>query len=74
MVRARNLWLLGFAAILAAGPSFGQDVRATILGRGTDASGAAVPKARVEVINQATRVAAAGSTNDQGKYPPNPSS
>jgi Carboxypeptidase regulatory-like domain/TonB dependent receptor len=45
-----------------------QDSRATILGKVTDPSGAAAPRAHVDVVNQATSVVTSGTTNEQGNY------
>jgi hypothetical protein len=58
---------IAFLLLLAA-TSAAQDVRATILGRVTDPSGAAVPGARVEVLHRATAVRNTGASNDAGIY------
>lgn len=55
-------------ALVALAPVPAQDVRATILGRVTDPTGAAVPGANVEVLNLANSVRTARTTNNAGNY------
>lgn len=62
-----------FAAILILGvlalPAWGQqDARGTIVGTVTDATGAVVPNAQVEVINKAMGTKVSLRTNDAGFY------
>ncbi len=47
---------------------FGQDSRATILGRVSDPSGAVVIGARLEAVNTATNAGASSTTNQGGNY------
>src|SRR5258708_21345209 len=47
---------------------FGQSERGTISGTVTDASGAAVPQAKVNAINTATNIAVATVSNETGDY------
>ncbi|NWF84378.1 MAG: TonB-dependent receptor [Bryobacteraceae bacterium] len=49
-------------------PAYGQEVRASITGLVTDASGAAVANATVRVVNVASRVAITTTTNETGNY------
>ncbi|MCI0423199.1 MAG: TonB-dependent receptor, partial [Acidobacteria bacterium] len=45
-----------------------QDIRATLSGQVTDASGSSVPNAKVTVTNTATNVLSPATTNDVGRY------
>ena len=56
------------AIVLVVPSAWGQEVRGTILGRVTDASGAVVPDAKVKIISTSTSVAVNVATNDQGNY------
>ena len=47
---------------------FSQDIRATLSGQVTDASGSAVPNAKVAVINTETHVVSPATTNDAGRF------
>lgn len=61
--------ILRLAALLAAALSLcAQEYRATITGTITDASGAAVPGARVSAINLQTGLVVKSETNAQGHY------
>ncbi len=60
--------LVLFGLMLSPFHSSAQDPRGTILGRVTDASGAAVPSAEVRATNENTGVAAAARTNDAGNF------
>lgn len=64
MIRMTRLALVCLAAL----PLFSQEFRATITGRVTDPSGAAVPTAAVAVRNIETNESAATSTDDGGNY------
>jgi outer membrane receptor protein involved in Fe transport len=66
----RQFLFLGLAVFAAAIPSllFGQGAIASISGRVTDASGAAVPGALVSVKNTATSATQSVSSDDQGRY------
>lgn len=55
-----------FGTLLAA--LWAQDYRASLLGRITDASTAAVPSASVTVTNEATRLVYRTTSNDEGYY------
>jgi hypothetical protein len=60
--------LLGAALTCASLPLFAQTSRGSVAGLVTDATGAAVPKADVELKSQTTGVARMTSTNDAGAY------
>ncbi len=60
-------WLL-IAAILGRGFCYGQESRATILGRLTDSSGAVISGARIEAVNVATNAGVSSITNQEGNY------
>lgn len=64
-VRADSVLLLAsmFAAAAAA-----QEIRGTIFGQVTDPTSAAVPGAKVSIVNQATNVTVAVTTNMEGRY------
>jgi hypothetical protein len=69
LVKARTLAVLTTVVMLAlASETSGQTDRGTIQGLVTDASGAVVPGARVEVIHVETNSTIAISTNNQGLY------
>ena len=57
------LFLLGFAQI-----SWGQAVSATLVGTATDNTGAIVPKATVEILEDATGIKHTDVTNASGNY------
>jgi hypothetical protein len=54
--------------LLAATPGWAQESRGSIVGRVTDASGAVIPGAAVEVTNQAMGTKLSLSTNEAGLY------
>ena len=56
------------AVLAAAGGLFGQDARGRIAGRVLDPSGAPVPRATVDAIQDATQVKVSATTNDSGSY------
>lgn len=62
VVRAHYLMLLAVA------PCWGQESRATIVGRVTDSSSAVVPQATVTITNEATGVKVSSQTNEAGNY------
>src|SRR5688572_32899954 len=68
--KPRRGWslLLSAALSFAAVPAFAQADRGTIQGLVTDASGAVVPGARVEVVHTDTNSPVSVSTNGQGLY------
>ena len=55
-------------AWLGAAALFAQEFRATVNGRVTDPTGAAVPNAAVQVRNTGTNEAATSTTDGQGNY------
>src|SRR5438045_3015788 len=61
MIRVVSLALLALAA-------FAQDDRGTITGQVTDASGAAVPEAKVKAIQRSTNHATEVTANKEGFY------
>ena len=54
--------------VLLCSAARAQEARGTIQGRVTDASGAAVPGATVEILNFATGVSTTTTTNEEGSY------
>lgn len=54
--------------LLTAGVAYGQESRATIIGRVTDGSGGVIPGAQVQATNVATNVNVSSVTNDEGNY------
>ena len=60
------VFCLGF--ILSPGHLFGQAATASITGRVTDASNAAVPGATVSIKNTATSATQTATTDEQGRY------
>src|SRR5918996_1198037 len=61
--------MLSACVLLAAGPSAtAQEARATLQGKVSDASGAVVPGATVEVTNVATGVTTPTTSNEEGNY------
>ena len=70
----RNRTFLFCAAVLLLGVAYspvhllGQAATASISGRVTDASGAAIPMATVTVKNTATSASQTAATDDQGRY------
>src|SRR5580698_3422145 len=57
-----------FCALLTPTLLFGQGATASISGRVTDASGAAVPGATITIKNTATSATQTASTDEQGRY------
>src|SRR5215475_806055 len=64
MIRSTFALALAFLAVAA----YAQDDRATISGRITDASGAAVPEAKVKATQKATNQATEVVANKEGFY------
>jgi hypothetical protein len=60
--------ILVFAFLVASSVSWSQDPRGAIVGRVTDASGAGIPNAPVEVTNKAMGTRLSLSTNEVGLY------
>jgi len=63
-----RLFLLLLLILTSPVVLFSQDIRATLSGQITDASGSAVPNAKVAVINTGTSVASPATTNGVGRY------
>jgi Carboxypeptidase regulatory-like domain len=73
----RFVLVLSFALIRAPGILHAQEIRASIAGRISDPSGAAVPTARVRCTDVAKNVSTNTQTNEIGRYaclllPPGP--
>ena len=68
----KRIWLLCVVgcglALMTAGLSRGQNATARIVGNVTDPNGAAVPDAKVTVVNTGTQVHYDTSTNNEGYY------
>jgi hypothetical protein len=67
-LRIARDWLLTFALLVTAGSLGAQDFRSTITGTVSDPSGAAVPHAEIEAINQATQQSYRAVTSESGVY------
>jgi hypothetical protein len=65
-VRKAAYWLI--PGLLAGGLCYGQESRATVIGRVTDPTGAVVPGANVRAINLATNSGASSVTNQSGSF------
>jgi len=71
MWRGMTAWvsLLALSILfVAARPTMGQAVNATLLGTVTDSSGAAVASAKVSITETNTGISRASQTNDSGNY------
>ena len=68
MIALRILVLTILSALLATGPASAQTLYGSLTGNVTDASGAAVPNAKVETLNLATGVVKSATTDDRGAY------
>lgn len=64
----RTFFALICSALLLTLPGFAQESRGTIIGRITDASGAALPNVRVDINNTATNVTVTATTNEEGRF------
>src|SRR6266540_4055353 len=64
----RTCFVLALLAALATGALYAQAVNGTIVGNVTDASGAAVPSAKVTVTEMKTGVGRSGETNESGNF------
>ncbi|HBY59075.1 MAG TPA: TonB-dependent receptor, partial [Solibacterales bacterium] len=60
--------VLVVVALAAAHPLYAQAVKATLLGNITDASGAAVPAAKVLITDVGTGIARSSESNQSGNY------
>ena len=67
-MRARVLLLTISSILFSALPSFAQAVYGTIVGTVTDASGAAVPNAKVIITDMGRDVSQTTTTNESGNY------
>jgi len=63
-----RLLCLFLVAVICAHIAFGQESRATLLGRVVDPSGAVVVGVQVKAINSGTNVSASSTTNEHGNY------
>jgi len=63
-----RLTLISGLLLLTTGAVYPQTISATLEGRVTDSSGAAVPDAAVTVTNAATGASRSGGSSDQGEY------
>ena len=63
-----KIWLLLTLLVSATSALYAQAVNGTIVGNVTDASGAAVPAAKVTVTEMKTGVGRTGETNDSGNF------
>jgi Carboxypeptidase regulatory-like domain len=64
-------WIVAFSIgclVAAALPAEAQEARGTLQGRVSDQSGAVVPGATVEIVNVATGVTTATTSNQEGNY------
>src|SRR5216110_1123832 len=65
--RLTTLYFL-LTALFGSNVTFGQESRATLLGRVVDPTGAIVVGAKVRAINVGTNTAATSTTNEHGNY------
>jgi hypothetical protein len=65
---ARLIAAMLFLLLLVSGSVFAQSERGTISGNVLDPSGAAVPNAKVTIVNTATNVPSVTATNETGSY------
>lgn len=63
-----RFFALPLLILMSIGGGLAQDIRATLSGQVTDASGSAVPNAKISVINAGTHIASLVTTNDVGRY------
>ncbi|MGH9841870.1 MAG: carboxypeptidase regulatory-like domain-containing protein [Blastocatellia bacterium] len=68
MAKRRSLLLSFFFTLMLSLPAFAQDARGSLTGTVSDAAGAAIAGARVEVRNPDTNLAINSTTNDEGVY------
>ncbi len=67
-MRIRILLLTIFSVLFATAPTWAQAVYGTIVGTVVDASGAAVPNAKVTITDMGRDVSQATTTNESGNY------
>src|SRR5262249_28301225 len=68
MKRYANVLLMVAAVCFASVDSFGQGIRATVVGRVTDQSGAVVPGVKITITNAATNESRTAVASDTGDY------
>src|SRR5689334_21954372 len=64
----KSLWIILAALLGLSTLNYGQTIDATLVGSVTDASGAALPNATVEITNVATGIKTSTKTNAEGQY------
>ena len=67
-MRSKPFFSITIVCLLTAGSMWAQEARGTVVGRVIDATGAAVPNAKVEVFNKAMGTKMSLTTNDAGLY------
>src|SRR5437016_34196 len=67
-LRAMALALIALVPLFGAGTLNAQDIFGRISGTVTDSSGAAIPGAKVTVVNQATKATRIATTDSKGFY------
>jgi hypothetical protein len=67
-MKSITLLMLSLVLLGASAPLYGQEIRGSIVGNVTDASGSAVPGADVTVTNQGTGIAVKTTTGAAGTY------
>src|SRR4030095_7668515 len=68
MKRFANVVLMAAAVCIASVDCFGQGIRATVVGRVTDQSGAVVPGVKITITNAATNESRTAISSDTGDY------
>jgi hypothetical protein len=68
VVGLRIFFALVCSAWLLTSVGFAQESRGTIIGRVADASGAALPNVRVNIVSTATNVTVTATTNEEGRF------
>jgi hypothetical protein len=66
--RQKALWALAAFVLLLSGVARGQIITSTILGNVSDSSGAVVPGAEVDIVNQGTSIVSKTVTDSAGLY------
>ncbi len=66
MMRSFVCLLVGALLLCQLAPA--QETRGSLVGRVADPSGAVIPNAQIEVVNQATGVVSKSTTNSEGQY------
>ena len=68
MKRYANVLLMAAVVCIASVDCFGQGIRATVVGRVTDQSGAVVPGVKITITNAATNESRTAVSSDTGDY------